>query len=133
MGAAVVGVAVAGGGAEHQLRPPGAELGDQGILLGRTVAQAAVAAVEEVQLHGAQHPRRLFGLGPPLLGRAASALLAPREVQEADLPPLRRQQGESAAAAQLHVVRMGADGENVELRHGTITCRWAASSSIWSQ
>ena len=77
--------------------------------------QRAVAAVEEVHAHRAQRVGRRPRLVLPLLGRAAGARLAPRQVEDAHLASLLRQQRDGAAAAQLHVVGVGADGQNVEL------------------
>ncbi|MCZ7652578.1 MAG: hypothetical protein M5U13_15975 [Thermoanaerobaculia bacterium] len=114
MGPAVVGVAVGGGGAEHELRAQRPQRGDQRLLLGRPGPQAAVAAVEEVERHRAEQRGGPLGLGAALGDGAAGAHLARRQVEDADPPPGAGEAGEGTPAAELDVVRVGADREDVD-------------------
>src|SRR5690606_25246421 len=58
--------------------------------------------------------RRLGGLLGAQLGRAARAQLAPREVDDARTVALPGQQAHRPPGAQLHVVGVGGEGEDVE-------------------
>src|SRR6266545_898523 len=68
----------------------------------------------------AEDSRRLRRFGRADLGRAAAAVLAPREVDERDFPARRRLAGEGPAHHELRVVRMGAEPGDVEGVHPRI-------------
>ena len=114
MGPAVVRMPIVRGGPQDELRSQPAQDGNERVLLGLTRAQAAVAAVEEVQGDGPERGRGVLGLPPPLLRRAAGAGFSPRQVQNAHAPPGLGEYREGTAAAELDIVWVGADGQHVE-------------------
>ncbi len=96
-------------------QPP--QLGDQRVLLRGSAAQRAIAAVEEGELGGAQELGGALGLALPLGGRSARARLTAGEVEDPDPAARAGELGERRAAAELDVVRVGADREDVDGAH----------------
>src|SRR5512143_2387874 len=96
---------------------PGARAADDAdhLELGRPVGpEAAVAEVQRDAERRAQDRRgatRLFGPG---LGRAARPRLSARQVADADAVSAPRERRERPAAPELEIVRVGAEGEDVD-------------------
>ena len=82
----------------------------------------AQVPVGQPQVHppvGAQHHARRLGLALALGGRAVAAHLAAREVAESHAQAFGDMMRDGRAHADLDVVGMGAEGEEVDGGHGT--------------
>ena len=97
------------------------------------MAKRSVAAIEEVDRRGAQRLGRPPRLLLALLRGAAGARLAAGEMQDAHPATLVRKTRHRAAAGELDIVGMAADGQNVELHasppKGAISKTWRRRGS----
>ncbi len=131
-GALVVRMAVLRPRREDEARPGAADGLDDAELRG---AVRPEVAVPEVEVHAEARAEDSGGLGRlrrARLGSPARRHLAAREVDDADAAPAAGEGGERPAAAELDVVRVRAEREDVHGNggvevHSTISCRPGSS------
>ena len=129
VGAPVIGMPVERRRSEHEARSPPAQHLDQRVLFLSPGAQAAVAAIEDLE-HGAQRSGRDRGLGLAHLGAAATAGFTRGEMHDADRTPCR---GEHARACRRNRARRRRDERPPRARRDASRSRparpWPSASS----
>jgi hypothetical protein len=105
--------------AQNHVRPHGPDQAGHGQPQGHGDLELAVDRPQEVDARRPKGGRGRLRLGPPHRGqgdrvgrRVGAALLAGGEAGQLDVRALPRPGGQAAAGLQLHVVRVGAEGQH---------------------